>query len=308
MPASATPTPISHERALGDSALAASVLDHEANETAKFWKAEEFDSLELLRARYIRHRFSPHTHPTFAIAVITYGIETFQLGRQNHAALAGTLALVNPGEVHTGQAGDGRGWKYCVFYPSIAVMQRAATLVADKPQPVPYFPTPVVQDEPVAGLLLQLHQTLEHSISPLERESRFLWAMGQLVQRHGAVRPATGMPKDRRAIQRARDYLEFNYSQPITLEQLAGQAHLSPFHFLRVFRDVVGLPPHAYLTQMRVLRAKQLLAVGNPIIQVAQDVGFVDQSHLNKHFKRIVGVTPKQYADASADTHFYLSL
>ena len=304
------PALASHESELADGALSVdmSVTDHDTNETAKFWKAEEFDSLELLRARYIQHRFAPHAHPTFAIGVITYGIETFKLGPQLHAAPAGTLALVNPGEVHTGQAGDARGWKYHVFYPSAAVMQRAATLVADKPQPVPYFPKAVVQDEMVADLLIRLHHTLEHSISPLERESRFLWAMGQLVQRHGAARPVATVPKDRRAIQRARDFLEYHYSQPITLEELAQQAHLSSFHFLRVFRELVGLPPHAYLTQVRVLRAKQLLAVGNPIAQVAQDVGFVDQSHLNKHFKRIVGVTPKLYADASADTHFYLSL
>ena len=289
-----------------DSAPSAEALAE--RETAKFWKAEEFDSLELLRARYIRHRFSPHAHQTFAIAVITYGVEAFELGRASHAAPAGTLALVNPGEVHTGQAGDARGWQYRVFYPSAAIMQRAATLVADKPQSVPYFPKAVVQDPVVAEALLQLHHTLENSSSPLERESKFLWAMGQLVQRHGGVRPASAPPKDRRLIQRAREFLEYHYSQPITLDQLAGQAHLSPYHFLRLFREVVGLPPHAYLTQVRVLRAKQLLAVGNPIAQVAQEVGLVDQSHLNKHFKRIVGVTPKQYADASADTHFYLSL
>ncbi|NJM42377.1 MAG: AraC family transcriptional regulator [Anaerolineae bacterium] len=51
-----------------------------------------------------------------------------------------------------------------------------------------------------------------------------------------------------------------------------------------------------------------MLSVGNPIAQVALDVGFVDQSHLNKHFKRIVGITPKQYAEAAMDTHYYLSL
>ncbi len=65
---------------------------------------------------------------------------------------------------------------------------------------------------------------------------------------------------------------------------------------LRVFCKQVGLPPHAYLVQTRVARAKVLLSMRLPIAQVAADTGFTDQSHLNRHFKRIVGVTPRQYA------------
>ena len=63
----------------------------------------------------------------------------------------------------------------------------------------------------------------------------------------------------------------------------------------RVFHDEVGLPPHAYLTQVRVNRARRLLSQGWPITEVAFEVGFVDQSHLNKRFKRITGMTPGQY-------------
>jgi len=64
---------------------------------------------------------------------------------------------------------------------------------------------------------------------------------------------------------------------------------------LRVFRKELGIPPHAYLTQVRVLRAKKLLSVGIPIAQVAWETGFADRSHLNRHFKRLVGVAPGQY-------------
>jgi AraC-like DNA-binding protein len=280
-----------------------------ACETTTFWRAEEFDGLELLRARYIQHSFAPHTHETYAIGVISYGIERFKRNKQQHAAPAGSIVLVNPGEVHTGQAGDERGWAYRVFYPSAKVMQLAATRVADKPQTLPHFSQAVVQDDYVVGLMLKLHETLESKGAALERESQFVWAMGQLILRHASERPASKQPRiERNAIQRTREFLDHHYWQNISLDQLAEQVHLSPFHFLRVFKEAFGLPPHAYLTQARVLRAKQLLSVGNPIAQVAQDVGFVDQSHLNKHFKRIVGVTPRQYADAMMDTHYFLSL
>ena len=277
-------------------------------ETAKFWRADEFDSLELLRAHYIQHSFAPHTHTTYAIGVVTYGIETFKRGKHFHAAPAGSVVMINPGDVHTGEAGDERGWVYHMFYPSPHIMQRAASFVANKWQGVPYFPQAVAQDRVMADLMLRLHDTLEKSTSTLERESQFVWAMGQLVLRHASERPSPKLTTDRRAIKRVGEFLDHHYGQNISLDQLAAQVHLSPFHFLRVFKEEFGLPPHAYLTQTRVLRAKQLLSVGNPIAQIALDVGFVDQSHLNKHFKRIVGVTPKQYADATMDTHYFLSL
>ncbi|MBI1877856.1 MAG: helix-turn-helix transcriptional regulator, partial [Chloroflexi bacterium] len=72
-------------------------------------------------------------------------------------------------------------------------------------------------------------------------------------------------------------------------------SNLSPFHLLRAFRAELGLPPHAYLTQIRIERAKALLAQGWPVAQVAFETGFADQSHLTKRFKGIVGVAPGQY-------------
>jgi hypothetical protein len=71
---------------------------------------------------------------------------------------------------------------------------------------------------------------------------------------------------------------------------------LVPFRMVRTFTRQIGLPPHAYLNQVRVNRAKQLLANGEPIALVAYETGFADQSHLTRHFKRLFGLTPGQYS------------
>ncbi len=97
------------------------------------------------------------------------------------------------------------------------------------------------------------------------------------------------------AVARALDYLEANYATAITLDDLAAHVHFSPFHLLRVFKQAIGLPPHAFLVGVRVRRAKELLALGVPPAEVAQRVGFADQSHLYRHFKRALGITPGQY-------------
>jgi AraC-like DNA-binding protein len=93
----------------------------------------------------------------------------------------------------------------------------------------------------------------------------------------------------------ARDYLQANYAKPVKLVQLAAVCDASPFHLVRSFRDIIGMPPHAYLTQLRANRARELLRGGETLSGAAYLCGFADQSHLTRTFKRIFGVTPGVY-------------
>lgn len=101
-----------------------------------------------------------------------------------------------------------------------------------------------------------------------------------------------------RPVRRALDLVRARLAEPITLDDLAAHAGLDKFHLCRAFRAQIGVPPHAYLTRLRVLRAKELLAAGARPKDVAPQVGFYDQSQLNRHFRRIVGTTPGEFARA----------
>ena len=100
---------------------------------------------------------------------------------------------------------------------------------------------------------------------------------------------------DHDAVIRVRGYLEEHYASKITLTALAGLAGLNVFHLIRVFRASTGLPPYAYLKQIRVNRAAALLRKGHSVSRVAFLTGFADQSHLTRFFKRLVGVPPGVY-------------
>jgi AraC-like DNA-binding protein len=89
------------------------------------------------------------------------------------------------------------------------------------------------------------------------------------------------------------------FAEPLTLDEIAGHAEVDKFHLCRAFRDQLGVPPHAYLTQLRIRRAKELLVAGVTPSDVASRVGLYDQSALNRHFRRIVGTTPGQFAKRS---------
>ncbi|GAA5526609.1 AraC family transcriptional regulator [Herpetosiphon gulosus] len=120
--------------------------------------------------------------------------------------------------------------------------------------------------------------------------------MAQLIIRHAQSKPAlTAQQRHPKAVTTIREYLAVHYADSISLEQLAQLVNLSPFHTLRMFRQATGLPPHGYLVQLRINQAKQLLHTQLPLAEVAVQTGFSDQSHLNRHFKRVLGVTPLQY-------------
>lgn len=268
-------------------------------EHTRFWREPALSNLELLRATYITHAFAPHTHDGYAIGVIESGAEQFKYRRSVHVAPRGSIVVINPGEMHTGEAATEQGWTYRMLYPDVSLLQRAASEVAGKQQDIPFFPSPVVDDAMLATQLLRLHAMLESSPSALERDSRFLWVLAQLIVRHADAHPHTSLRPLRGQhiwVQQVRAYLEDHYAENVSLEQLASFVNVSPFHLLRVFRDVVGLPPHNYLTQVRVRRARQLLQASLRPAEVALAVGFTDQSHLTKHFKSLVGVTPALYA------------
>lgn len=266
-------------------------------EQATLWRDPALGDLEMLRATYVRHVFARHTHDGFCVGVVERGAEVFDYRGAAHLAPAGSIILINPGEPHNGQAAVPTGWAYRTLYPAAERLQRAAAELAGRSRDVPFFPAPIVHDPVIAGELRALHVACEAGVSPLERETRLLAVLARLIARHADdPTPARALRPAAPAVARARDYLESRLADEVTLDDLARLTGFSPFHLVRLFRAETGLPPHAYLTQARVTRAKGLLAGGLPIARVAAETGFSDQSHLTRHFKRLVGVTPGEYA------------
>jgi AraC family transcriptional regulator len=108
------------------------------------------------------------------------------------------------------------------------------------------------------------------------------------------LEPSNGLSRDR--LKRVRDYIETHLDDRLSLTDLAGVACLSPYHFSRSFKRAVGVGPQRYVMQRRLEQAKTLMRRTNqPIAEIAQRVGFTDQSHLTSTFRRETGVTPGRY-------------
>jgi AraC-like DNA-binding protein len=265
-------------------------------ERTKFWQTDPFNiHLDALHATYVTHSFARHTHEGYAIGIIEKGAETFSYRGSNHIAPAGSVVIINPDEIHTGQAVTLEGWTYRMLYPEVALVQRAASEFAGQQWGIPFFQDAVIHDPPLFERFRQAHIALENS-DHLERENRLLLVFAELVRKYADWRPSLAEFKpEHSAVTHARDYLHAHYSDNISLEALANLVHLSPYHLSHLFQAETGMPPHAYLNQLRVRHAQKLLRQGLSPAEVAAITGFFDQSHLNRHFKRVTGVTPGQY-------------
>lgn len=210
----------------------------------------------------------------------------------------GSLNIIHPGEMHSARDTQDRHL-YADFRKIYVAPERvgaaAVEMIGGRPS-LPFFAAPVIFDADLVRLFLDFHATTEEANPMLERETLLTFLLARLITRYAderrGLRPFAG---ERDGVRRARDYLHDNYDENVSLRKLAQLAGLSPFHLLRVFRREVGLPPHKYQTQVRVERAKLLIARGVAIQEVAQAVGFVDQSHLTRHFQRLTQVTPGRY-------------
>jgi AraC-like DNA-binding protein len=274
-------------------------------EAARYWQHAGVPGVDLLRARFVTHRYTRHAHETFTFALIEAGIEEFLYGGSLLRAGPGGVALLNPDMVHTGQAGTPAGWAYRVLYPDPGLVGGVAADLGWQ-RGTPSFPQTVVYDAGSARLLRAAHVAAEHG-DALASASLLRAALAGLLRAHarpgGRAGAERGPYRSPAAVRTVRDLLAGRLADPPSLDDLARESGMSPFALVRAFRTETGLPPHAYVNHLRVRLARRLLDGGVAPADVAATAGFADQAHLTRHFKRVVGVPPGAYQRERSGTY-----
>lgn len=270
-------------------------------DVVRYWRHPVVDGVELMHARYRQHAFAPHIHDTYAIGVVYDGVEELRIGSTTEMIGVGGTVVLDPEVVHTGSVAADR-WSYRVLYPSVEVVDDALAEWGRRHGTSSALAR-VRYDRAAGAAVLAAHRAAESgdrlaASSTLHTMFGVLWRKEHdtaAADRPGECRnsgnsrmlaAATGMLLDRLA-------------EPPSLAELAGAVGVSRFALLRAFRAKHGLPPYAYLNQHRVRRARVMIARGEPLAEVAVSVGFIDQAHLSRHFRRTVGVTPGEYRRAT---------
>jgi AraC-like DNA-binding protein len=252
--------------------------------------------IEMLRGYFVERAFSPHMHDYYVIGLIDQGVQSFSYRGTKYITPQGGLLFLNPGEAHTGEAVDGVGFKYYALYPTLSHVKKIVSDLTGRDNELPFFKNVRVDDPELAKQLRELHISLIDDNSSLQSECMLICLLTNLVKKYANIRfSEKSVGKEHRAIEKAQEYIHANWSKGVSLSQLAEITGLSRYYFLRLFSQVMGMPPHAYLESVRIIHAKQLIKVGQPLNDVAYATGFSDQSHFTNRFKQYLGVTPGQY-------------
>lgn len=267
-------------------------------EIARHWRAA--DGIDMFEADYKNFSFPKHSHDYYAFGTVLNGAERFTTRGTNYVAARGQLLMMNPMQVHDGSSASDDGYQYQIMFIDPKVFGDLVTEISPKRSGLPFFGSCVVNDPELHLQLQGLHRLFrpndhgsKSSNSLLERDSQLLYSAARLALRHAEAPPYLYQPgsEDKR-VRAVIDYMAAHLDSNISLDDLAMITGLSRFHLLRVFRAATGLPPHTYFNHMRLRRAKRLLFDGTSIADAAAATGFADQSHLNRHFKAMWGVSP----------------
>lgn len=263
------------------------------SEFVTFKASPHLPGVELYSARLVDHAFAPHVHDGYSLGAIEAGVERFRYQGTDYVAPAGTLVMLNPDELHTGEAEVDAGWTYQMLYIEPQVLREMTGSEA-------FFPEAAVHDPALANAYRKVFHAMWQAPDDVAFLSGFTQLVDAIVARYGrnakAMSPLPPQQARRMAsMRRVLDYIEAHLDGNVSVDMLASEAGLSIFHFVRTFSAAFHVTPHQYLQARRAARAKSLLARRATPSDAAAAAGLTDQSHLNRWFKRTYGVTPAQY-------------
>jgi AraC-like DNA-binding protein len=246
------------------------------------------------------HQHDLHSDDCLALIMLTSGRKSYALERGRHSVHAGQIAVANPGEVHGCEYVSQMPWSHRTWYLSAALL---ASLSAEAGLArTAEVRGPVIDSPQEHAQLLQAHAAAQTG-GALDRECAAVAALTALLQRHagnGDERSA-GLRSSSAARQRVARCQELMQQSPkleLDLAQLAHAAGVGRHQVIRDFRQVLHLTPGDYLRGVRLARAKEFIDRGHALADAASLVGYSDQSHFSRSFKRVHGFTPGEYAFA----------
>ncbi|MFJ8821527.1 AraC family transcriptional regulator [Streptomyces sp. NPDC102467] len=262
------------------------------SEKISAWRPDVKGVTEVFHAHFTRHAYPMHVHDTWTLLIVDEGAVRYDLDRHEHGTPLGTVSLLPPQVPHNGSAATPHGFRKRVLY-----LEASSGGPLDASFIGAAVDSPDLVDPLLRNRISRLHACLARPGDELEAAARLALVGERLRER---LRPRLAdVPRpgpDRRVAGALRELLDARVVEGVELSEAAGLVHAHPAHLVRSFGAAYGIAPHQYLMARRVDRARRLLLDGLSPGEVAAECGFYDQSHLARHFKRVVGVPPGRYA------------
>ncbi|WP_431803227.1 AraC family ligand binding domain-containing protein [Halobacillus andaensis] len=234
------------------------------------------------------HEFSykKHAHEEYAIGVTLRGIQHYHLEGSLQLSYPQGVMLFNPEQAHDGMAHDETGLDYVMLY-----IKPEMLLEALETKDMVRFPAPVVYDHRLEQRIVKLAQAILGEKEEALCSELFLSLTDGLTQTNFTKDPANESSR----ISKAKEIIHASLEKGLKLEEISQELGLSKYQFIRLFKTHTGISPYQYYLNGKIERAKQMIEKSGDIYSAVADCGFVDLTHLNKHFKCVYGTTAFEY-------------
>ncbi|WP_179511159.1 AraC family transcriptional regulator [Sphingomonas lycopersici] len=257
---------------------------------ADFSRPRFLPGVELVSVSYRDRAFPVHAHDGYVVGTVIGGAEQLDVAGASHLVGTGDVLRLHPGEPHANRSLGAEALRYLVLYLS---PDSVAPYLSGEARLT--FRGAVSGDRQLAATVASVHAALRATPEEkLAQESAMMLLVRVLAASDaGAGEPAAG--SERAVVARVQDWIEAHLADNFGLAELATVAGLSVFRLAHLFKQGTGVSPIAWRNQRRIAAARRLLLAGQPIADIALQLGFADQSHLTRQFQRIVGVSPQRY-------------
>ena len=247
---------------------------------------------EVLHATFTDHAYPPHTHDAWTLFIVDRGAVRYDLDGTPRGAGVPMVSVLPPNIVHDGRPGGSGGYRKRVLYVDTTVLPESLIGAAvDRPS---------LAEAGLRGRISELHDLLACVDDTLEAETRFVDLAARLREALGAAAPPGHDEHADELAEALRAWLDTHLFEPVTLAAAAADLGWSEAHLARAFTKVIGIAPHAYVIGRRLDAARTRILDGQALADVATEVGFADQAHLTRRFKRFLATTPGAFARAGS--------
>ena len=258
-----------------------------------FSRSNALPQIEMRLADASSACYGTHSHDEVSFGVIDAGRARYQNRQHSHAINAGHTVMMNPGDAHACNPAEGE-WSYrMLFIDARWLGQLQAEIFQCQGQDYLSFPGPVADSQHFYQIFSELFLSLQQPESGLA-EGLLMEYLANCYA--GMAKPATEPEKlASKSVQQVREMILDQLDCNLSLDSFSSETGLSRYHLLRSFKKVYGQSPHAWQLDQRINAAKRLLREGTSLSDTALQLGFTDQAHFQRNFKKRLAVTPKRY-------------
>ncbi|MCE0496007.1 AraC family transcriptional regulator [Vibrio salinus] len=262
----------------------------------QFTNRLQLNNVAMLSATMSDFSYSKHAHEEYSIGLTLQGRQDFFCHDSFHKSSPGCVMFFNPEDIHDGHSGIEQELEYVMLYIHPDEVGPIFQTLGYKGNGPLRLKDRVFNDPVLRYRIESMTQSLKSgNRSQIEYENELYLLAQAIVSHDGSLHlPTSGLKVDSLLI-KAKDFIIANLSNDISIDQIASAANISKFHFIRKFRAQFGITPHQYVLNCRINQARKMLQIGDSATQAAVESGFADVSHLNRNFKKVFGMTPKQF-------------